>query len=60
MSDYSFKYTCVARKWIELYDIGVAIQLQDSLKPHLYKKSYGDKGVDFEGNSDDFDPLKYL
>ena len=59
MSDYSFKHTCVARKWNELYDIGVAIQLQDSLKRHLYKKSYGDEGVDCEDNSDDFDPFKY-
>jgi hypothetical protein len=59
MSDNTFKYVCAAKKWNELYDIGVAIKLQDSLKRHLYTNSYGDQGNDFEDISDDFDPLKY-
>jgi hypothetical protein len=60
MADNSFRYNCAAKKWNKLYGISVAINLQDALKRHLYKTSYGDEGlVDCKGISDDFDPLQY-
>ena len=60
MADNSFRYKCAAKRWDELCEITLTINLQDALKRHLYKTSYGDKGlVDCEGTSDYFDPLQY-
>ena len=60
MADDSFRYNCAAKKWNELHDISVAINLQDALKRHLYKTSYRDEGlIDCEGISDDINPLQF-
>jgi hypothetical protein len=60
MTDYSFKYQLVTKKWKELLNIGDAIKLQDALKRHLFKSWYGNDGsIDCEAISDNIDHLTF-